>query len=109
MAQYRVRYVDVPANAVRESMVVGSSVAAARSALEADGRIVLEIEVARRSLASLLQGIRGPERLKPREVALLCHELRTLLVAGLSVVEALEALAQAQPGEGGAEIGRAHV
>lgn len=97
MARVLVRYLDLAANAVQERWLEAADAAAARQQVEAGGSVVLEARIAS---ASTWAALRHTPRdgLPAREVAVLCRELRALLGAGLSVVEALEALAGAGAG-----------
>lgn len=83
--QFQVRLFDASATAVREELLEAESQAAAAQRLEQAGLVVLSIQAA---------AARQPAATKdPKlDVAWWCRELRTLLAAGMTVVEALETL-----------------
>jgi general secretion pathway protein F len=97
-----VRYFDPARSGVVEEAIEAASEAAARDTLAAARRVVLDLQ----PLAA------GPAPAKaagaPFDVAWWCRELRTLLKAGMTVVEALETL-QAQAGGGARERVHAHL
>lgn len=80
---YRVRYVDPVERRVLERALSAADEAAARREVSAGGAVVLSLQV---------QGATA-RRGRVDDVNLLCRELMTLVRAGLTVVEALEALA----------------
>jgi len=86
--QYRVRWFDAAAQAVREQLAEADSESTAAGSVAGDGGVVLSVQRV---------GSR-PSRLGSTEfdVSWWCRELRTLLDAGMTVVEALETL-HAQP------------
>jgi len=84
---YRVRVFDPATAAIREECLEATSQAALAQTLEGAGAVVLS--VAR-------EGTIGRSRAASIDVAWWCRELRTLLSAGMTVVEALETL-HAQP------------
>lgn len=86
-----VRYVDPAQGAVVETQVEVASEAQLRQAYSARGQVVLSVSAAP---AAIMRTGRGNF-----EVAWWCRELRTLLAAGMTVVEALESL-QAQGDQG---------
>lgn len=86
-----VRYVDPAQGAVVETQVEVVSEAQLRQAYSARGQVVLSVSVAPAAIMRTGHG--------NFEVAWWCRELRTLLAAGMTVVEALESL-QAQGDEG---------
>lgn len=87
---------------VRESQVVADSEPAARERFAAAGMQVLSVRKSGWSWQRGRARTKAPRVAKRsrHEVALICKELRALLVAGLSVVEALEALAAQQTAVG---------
>jgi len=95
MESWRLRVLDPIAQQVRDLQVEARDDAAARTAAQTQGLQVLSVEPVRRQkpTSARMQG----------DIALFCRELRALTLAGLSVVEALEALAerQASRSEGG--------
>jgi general secretion pathway protein F len=92
--QYRLRCFDPRAAAVVERFEEAASEALARSQAAAHGFVVLGLERA---------GTGGPaavaigSRVAAFDVGWWCRELRTLLRAGMTVVEALETLAASEP------------
>ncbi|WP_127995666.1 type II secretion system F family protein [Piscinibacter defluvii] len=96
--QYTVRWFDAAAAVVRQESADAASAQEAAGRFEAAGRVVLSVERA-------AQAARAPRlRRSELDVAWWCRELRTLLAAGMTVVEALETL-QAQPlGRARAEV-----
>lgn len=80
--QFDVRLLDPLNRAVQGVLVQAPSEAQARARLLAEGQLVLSIHA--RAASS---------RVSTVEVSLVCRELRALLLAGLTVVEALDALA----------------
>lgn len=91
--RFVVRYLDAARSAVAEAQVEAASVAEARAQWDAAGQVVLSVQPVRVALPS-----RAPGR-SEFNVAWWCRELRTLLRAGMTVVEALETL-HAQPASG---------
>lgn len=85
---FEARLFDPALRAVRLQRVEAADEAAARSLLAEGGGTVLDMQVVRRR-------IRAPAGTTRTDLALWCSELRTLLQAGLSVVEALDALSAA--------------
>jgi general secretion pathway protein F len=97
---YRVRLFEPSTAAVREERVQSDSPRAVERRFASSGSVVLSL---RRERAMRLAGR------APLDVAWWCRELRTLLGAGMTVVEALETL-HAQPlGRARAEVHRALV
>lgn len=94
-ASYLVRYFDAASNAMGERSVEAETEAAARSIIERDGAVVMSIVVPSGSSWLGVRRARGSSPAAAGEIALLCRELRAMLGAGLSVVEALDALAVA--------------
>lgn len=97
MTAFRVRYFDPARSGVVEEAIEAMSEAAAREALAAARRVVLDVQPLQAGSAA------GKPSTRPAgaafDVAWWCRELRTLLKAGMTVVEALETL-QAQAGGG---------
>lgn len=88
--QFLVRYFDPVAGAVGQRVVEADSPAAARRTLEAGALAVL-------SVVRQGQSIRRPQlRPMPLDVGLLCEELSTLLMSGMSLVEVVDALCTRQ-------------
>lgn len=85
--QFRVRWFDAVTRSVRDELTEADSAAVAAERFGRDGAVVLSVQRPMR-LAS-----RAPRA--DIDVAWWCRELRTLLFAGMTVVEALESL-QAQ-------------
>jgi general secretion pathway protein F len=81
--QFQVRLFDAAAAAVREETVEAESAASAQASAAAAGLVVLSVQRATSPKP------RGQAKL---DVAWWCRELRTLLAAGMTVVEALETL-----------------
>lgn len=93
--QYHVRWFDAAAAAVREETAEADSPHALSQRLEQAGHVVLSVQRKRAAVA---------RRRADLDVAWWCRELRTLLHAGMTVVEALETL-HAQPlGRARAEV-----
>lgn len=104
---YRVRWFDPQSNDVREE-VVNADGSAQLEALVADrfsrgGGVVLSTKRESAS-AAVVAGGRGE-----LDVAWWCRELRTLVLAGMSVVEALETVNAQQLGKARAEVNSALV
>ena len=97
---YVVRFLDASAAAVREQVVSARTAGEAKAQLESAGGVVLSVTTSWRSV--LNQRVKRP--LSSSEVATICREIRALVAAGLSVVEALEALATARDGDKGPSI-----
>jgi general secretion pathway protein F len=94
--QFQVRLFDATAAAVREELLEAESQADAAERLQQAGVVVLSIQAARsRPVAA-----RGAAL----DVAWWCRELRTLLAAGMTVVEALETLNAQSLGRARAEV-----
>lgn len=97
MTAFRVRYFDPVRSGVVEEAIDAASEAAARETLAAARRVVLDVQPVQDGRAV------GKSAARPAgaafDVAWWCRELRTLLKAGMTVVEALETL-QAQAGGG---------
>jgi general secretion pathway protein F len=81
--RFRSRVLDIHSRAVRQVELRAASLAEAGERLAADGAVVLALE----AMAD------ADVVVPPSTVSLLCRELKALLTAGLSVVEALDALA----------------
>ncbi len=90
--QYAVRYFDKTQCLVSEETLEASSEAELRDCLQAAGRTLLELRV-----LSVERGRRG--RSPDFDTAWWCRELRTLLRAGMTVVDAIETQ-RAQAGTG---------
>ena len=101
-ARFRVRYFDPARSGVVEEAIEAASEAAARETLAAARRVVLDLQ----PLAAGPASVRASGA--PFDVAWWCRELRTLLKAGMTVVEALETL-QAQAGGGVREQVHGHL
>jgi general secretion pathway protein F len=90
--QFRVRWFDPAAAAVREETHDAASDAELSTRLAASGAVVLSVQRVAPGVRWPLRTLAAPEL----DVAWWCRELRTLLAAGMTVVEALETL-HAQP------------
>lgn len=97
--RFHVRYLDAAAMAVHETRLDAPDEAAARLRLQAEGRQVLAL---RPAFGWRLGERADGHRRSAAEIAIFCRELRALTSAGLSVVEALEALAAHQHTQRGA-------
>lgn len=82
--QFHVRYVRAGAGMVVEEMAEASSEAELRTRLSDAGSVLLQVKAA----ASV-----KPARRQAFDVAWWCRELRTLLLAGMTAVEAIDTLA----------------
>ncbi|MED5621558.1 type II secretion system F family protein [Ideonella sp. BN130291] len=92
--EFQVRLFDAAAAAVREERAEGDSAAAVTERLQRGGMVVLSVaEVATASHATA-----------KLDVAWWCRELRTLLGAGMTVVEALETLNAQSLGRARAQV-----
>lgn len=89
---YLVRIVQAGSNAVTESTLLASDEASLRQLLLSQGHVPLEIRPGRRTSKSVLANGRLFKRAKPPAYALFCRELRTLVDAGMTVVEAVDTL-----------------
>lgn len=87
-----VRYFDKERACLVEEEMRGDNEAQLRQQLQARGRVPLQLRAARSGPAGLLR------RVDAFDVAWWCRELQTLLVAGMTVVEALETM-HAQTGQ----------
>jgi len=84
---FQVRLFDASLAAVREETLEAQSRAALESRLAATGAVVLSVQPLARTT------LQPPSRSDPSlDVAWWCRELRTLLLAGMTVVEAIETL-----------------
>jgi general secretion pathway protein F len=103
---YRVRFLDPQAMAVREQRMGAPSEADLRQRLARSGWQVLQVEPvsAWRVDFGAWGRQRGSGMRKTSEIALFCRELKALTTAGLSVVEALDALAAQQVAADGGEL-----
>jgi general secretion pathway protein F len=100
--QYRVRYLRIGEPLVHEEVLQSPTETALRARLQAQGQTVLSIKA-----------IAGPLRLdfrqltklarEPRQFPLFCREVRTLIQAGMTVVEAVETLSARERMEGRGE------
>lgn len=96
--EFRIRYLDSAAMTVSEALLEAADEAEARAQARGRGWQVLAMQRERRWRLGGLGWLSGSARSAARvwrsaELALLCRELSSLVGAGLSVVEALEALA----------------
>lgn len=89
MPQFTVRYFDAERNGVSEVVHSARSVEQARLSYEANGKLVLDVRRQGGLNLPIAVALRSRVRF---DVATWCRELRTLLVAGMTVVEALETL-----------------
>lgn len=96
--RFLVRSFDAGLLAIREETVEAGSRAELDARLTASGTVVLSVEKARASGARDTAG-----RAAPLDVAWWCRELRTLLAAGMTVVEAIETLSGQSLGRARAE------
>ena len=103
MTAFRVRYFDPARSGVVEEAIDAASEAAAREAMAAARRVVLDLQPLQAGTGGSSGSGSGRAAARPAgaafDVAWWCRELRTLLKAGMTVVEALETL-QAQAGGG---------
>src|SRR5688572_23021109 len=83
---YSVRAFDAATAAVREQTIDAASASAAGAHVEQAGAVVLSVRRAARASSG------GAGGLKASDIAWWCRELRTLLYAGMTVVEALETM-----------------
>lgn len=89
--QYAIRSVLPGSNSVDEEFLVHESAEAAAQSVRARGRVVLSVHEQKPARNSPF---------KPATFSLFCREVRTLLLAGMTIVEAIETLsARARPGE----------
>lgn len=95
--QFVVRSFDVAAASVQEEIVDAASSALAAQHAERAGQVVLSVQAAARTMRS-----RGPRA--TLDVSWWCHELRTLVAAGMTVVEALETLNAQSLGRARADV-----
>jgi general secretion pathway protein F len=98
--QYTVRLFDAASAAVHEELLEAASAAEAQARLSQDGRVVLSVSAVKEGHTG-----RRPMADDVLDTAWWCRELKTLLAAGMTVVEALETL-QAQ--RAGSQRGRVH-
>jgi general secretion pathway protein F len=93
---YWVRYLDPAALTVREERMDADSEAALRERMALNGWHVLQLQARRdwRFTSGAVRRRAGSHLRKASDTALFCRELKALTAAGLSIVEALEALAQ---------------
>lgn len=84
--QFEVRYFDRSTGQVGSAVLEAATDVAAREQVMADGRTVLQVR-------QLRAGLLRP-RARRLDLGVFCAELRTLLEAGLSVVEAVDTLAE---------------
>jgi general secretion pathway protein F len=95
--QFQVRLFDASAAAVREELLEAESQSAVAERLQQSGLVVLSIKAA----GVAREPARGAQSL---DVAWWCRELRTLLAAGMTVVEALETLNAQSLGHARAQV-----
>lgn len=93
MADHVVRFLDLKTDTVRECSVAAGSDAQARQVVEDGGGLVLDVRVAPTIKVSASRPT--TPSIRTADVSLLCREIRALVGAGLSLVEALDALATA--------------
>src|SRR4249920_2474762 len=93
--RYQVRILDVASAAVRVEAVEAASAQDVATPFERPGCVVLSVELEAQA--------RAPRR-TPLDVAWWCRELRTLLSAGMTVVEAIETLNAQALGKARAEV-----
>lgn len=91
--QYSVRTMRLGEPDVHEDLVEADSAAAAQALVAEDGRVVLSV---RRRLAW-----RPPQGRERNRFPLFCREVRTLIRAGMTVVEAVDTLSARERLEGG--------
>lgn len=95
---YRVRHMRLGDTAVTQSTLVASSEEALRQELLAQGQTVLSLQRIRETTQLLRTGL--GRRPKGPSFALFCRELRTLIEAGMTVVEAADTLSARERLEG---------
>ncbi len=106
--QFRVRYLRLGDNVVRDERVVAADAATLRAQLQARGQTVLSVAIVSSAgsgnsvqLANLMLWRFTPPKRHP--YALFCREVRTLIHAGMTVVEAIETLSARERLEGRGE------
>jgi general secretion pathway protein F len=91
MTQFRARTFDAETGAVSEALVDGHSAAEVKDQLQRSGHKVLGVKPVRFASGALLRRDAG------LDVVLLCEEIRTLLVSGMSLVETVDTLCAKEP------------
>lgn len=99
--QFQVRVFDPQSSAVNEEAAEAESLAALTERLTKTGVMVLSVQTLDRPASARL---RAAHRAAPLDVAWWCRELRTLLAAGMTVVEALDTLHAQQLGRARDEV-----
>lgn len=97
MKQFQVRFVEVGAAAAQQALMVAESEPALRQALAARGLVILQIKPQRARAAA------SNRRSRLREYPLFCREIRTLILAGMTVVEAVDTLCARDAGRRSAD------
>lgn len=86
--QYLVRWLPAGSMSISQAVLHAPDPTQVRAELEREGHTVLSVVLAPRSWRSRL----WPDKATPLPYALFCRELRTLIVAGMTVVEAVDTL-----------------
>lgn len=95
--QFRVRFLQLPENAISEETLMASDEAQLRAALAQQGRTVLRVT---RAPTPWRLRLWGTSAAPAPNYPLFCREVRTLLQAGMTVVEAVETLGAREQLEG---------
>lgn len=108
MKQYRVRYLAVGETVVHEEVMACSDEFALRAELQARGQTVLSVQApsaAWEFVSGLRTGALGltGQALQRHAYPLFCREVRTLIQAGMTVVEAVETLSARERMQGRGE------
>lgn len=96
--QFLVRHLRLGDSAVTQSTLTASDAQEARRQLESQGQAVLSVQQIRKQTAGLRFGL-GARKQAP-SFSLFCRELRTLIQAGMTVVEAADTLSARERLEG---------
>jgi general secretion pathway protein F len=108
MMQFRVRYWQVGDAGVSEELLTSADEPSLRADLQARGQTVLSVQASRpagQTPGKWLAGLAGVAGVKSQRQAypLFCREVRTLIHAGMTVVEAVETLSARERLEGRTE------
>ena len=86
MKQFQVRFVEIGGAAVQQQVMQADSEAELRRGLEARGVVTLDVASLRAEAPA------GGRRWRAREYPTFCREIRTLVQAGMTIVEAVDTL-----------------